>query len=98
MIVFRGDSMKITIDTKEDSPDDIKRVLKMLEAWIEGHVAAPFNMFGDLSSGSGNNSGTGSTQGPGTDIFSLFGDDSKKSENSGINDKKDDDTPEIIPY
>ncbi|MFO8015983.1 MAG: hypothetical protein R6U32_02675 [Candidatus Woesearchaeota archaeon] len=33
--------MKITIDTKEDSHEEIRKVLKMLEAWIEGHTNAP---------------------------------------------------------
>ena len=91
--------MKISIDTKEDSADDLKKVVKMLEALLEGHVAAPFNMFGDLSPSSG--SSNGSAQSPGADLFSIFDDkDAQNSQSSVIksDDKKDDDVPEIIPY
>lgn len=88
--------MKITIDTKEDSPDEIKRVVKMLEAWTEGHIAAPMNMFGDMGSGSGSIPG----QGSGTDLFSLF--DNKDSSSNGSStiktEEKEEDIPEIIPY
>lgn len=90
--------MKITIDTKEDSADDLKKVVKMLEALLEGHVAAPFNMFGDLNPSSGSSS-TGSTQSPGADLFSIFGDDSKAKEAEQPKAEiKDDDVPEMIPY
>lgn len=95
--------MKITIDTKEDSPEEIKKVLKMLETWLEGHVNAPMSIFGDIGPGSSESSSESS----GTDLFSLFDDDKKddkKEEISGdvieINsdDKKDDDVPPVTTY
>lgn len=87
--------MKITIDTKEDSHEDIKKIVKMLEALLDGHVSAPLNMFGDAPSPDSSGSG-------GTDLFSLFNDDKSSQSSSGTNEvKKDDnkeDMPEIIVY
>ncbi|PIN86647.1 hypothetical protein COV19_03995 [Candidatus Woesearchaeota archaeon CG10_big_fil_rev_8_21_14_0_10_44_13] len=94
--------MKITIDTKEDSLDEIKRVVKMLEAWTEGHTNAPFSMFGDMGSGSGSSpsSSSGSDSGSGGDIFSLFGDKSSENKESSptIAENKEEEMPEIVPY
>lgn len=88
--------MKITIDTKEDSADEIKRVVKMLEAWTEGHVAAPMNMFGDMGSSSSPAPGSAS----GADLFSIF--DNKDSSNNAPStiktEEKEEEIPEIIPY
>ena len=32
--------MKISIDTKEDSHDEIRKVVAMLQAWVDGHTNA----------------------------------------------------------
>lgn len=88
--------MKITIDTKEDSHEDIKKVVRMLEALLEGHIAAPMGMFGSPDSDGS------SASSPGTDLFSLF--DSSKAGDSGTvasvktDENKDDDIPELVPY
>lgn len=93
--------MKITIDTKEDSHEDIKRVVRMLEALLEGHVSAPMDMFGSGSSS------PSAQQGPGADLFSIF--DDKKDAGSSpssilINgtsrspDNDEDLSSMIIPY
>ena len=43
--------MKITIDTKEDSKEEIKKVIAMLQAMVDGQVrVAPVDIFGDSSS------------------------------------------------
>ena len=89
--------MKITIDTKEDSPDDIRRVLKMLEAWVGGQTNAPMDMF---SSGSGSGSGDAGTP---MGIFNIFNDDKKDSSPGSSTmmpeePKKDDEVPQIIAY
>jgi len=85
--------MKITIDTKEDSPDDIRRVLKMLEAWVGGQTNAPMDIFSSGSSGDSGASGG---------LFNLFNDDKKDSPGSSTmipeEPKKDDDVPQIIAY
>lgn len=92
--------MKITIDTKEDSHEDIKKVVRMLEALLEGHIAAPMGMFGSPDIAGSSGSDGSSTSSPGTDLFSLF--DSGKAGDSGTaiktDENKDDDIPELVPY
>ncbi|MCX8146876.1 MAG: hypothetical protein N3D84_00195 [Candidatus Woesearchaeota archaeon] len=71
--------MIITIDTRQDSADDIRRVVKMLQAWLEGHsdsaVAAPFNLFSDDKSQQ-------QSQGFPAGLFNIFGDDNSPNQTS----------------
>ena len=61
--------MQITINTKEDSVEDIKKIIAVLNSLVEGHsTVAPMQMFGSNESGS---------QG----IFNLFDNNEKKKEN-----------------
>ena len=89
--------MKISIDTKEDSAEDIKRVVRMLQAWVEGHINAPLDMFG---SGSPDSSQPAANPG----LFNIFNDDKKTDDlNEAIImdlDRRDDpeDIPPVITY
>ena len=85
--------MKITIDTKEDSHEDIKKVVKMLQALLEGHTNAPMDLFSDNSSGSDSDSSGG--------LFNLFDDDKKDDSGDSTSSdygSDDDETPRVITY
>jgi len=71
----------------------------MLEAWIDGHVASPMNMFGETSPSSETSEST-PTESSGTDLFSLFGDDNNdKPAGSTITNSDDkDDPPPVMTY
>ena len=89
--------MKISIDTKEDSAEDIKRVVRMLQAWVEGHTNAPLDMFG-----SGSPDGSQAVANPG--LFNIFNDDKKTDDPTEAKiidlDRRDDpeDIPPVITY
>lgn len=93
--------MKISLDTKEDSAEDIHKIVRMLQAWLEGHVNAPADIFGNSSSGPASSSA--SSEGG---LFNMFSDSSspdsaQNPESSLAGLKKDtdnDEIPEIIPY
>lgn len=96
--------MKISLDTKEDSAEDIHKIVRMLQAWLEGHVNAPADMFGNPSPGPASSSTS-----PEGGLFNMFGDSSsspssgsaQNPESSLADLKKDtdnDEIPEIIPY
>ena len=80
--------MKITIDTKEDSPEEIKKIIKMLYSLVEGKeiFSNQGNMFND------NNSDTPEQ---GNLLSNLFGSSEEKKEDEQKNKK---DTPQIIEY
>ena len=74
----------------------------MLEAWLEGHVTGPMNIFGDMSGSSGSTDSSSSSSG---DLFSLFDDNpgDKKDDGPGDvieldSDNKDDDVPPVTTY
>lgn len=99
--------MKISIDTKEDSADDIKKIVKMLQAWLEGHSGSYVNIFDSGSAVSGQSSSDSQPDiAPG--LFNIFGDSNSESSGSEVapgsvldfgSDKYDpDDSPKIITY
>lgn len=67
--------MKITIDTKDDSHEDIKKVIRLLQNMV-GQVdsGAHSNIFDDSSSSLP--SGTGESEG----LFNMFGSSDEASE------------------
>ncbi|MBW3003949.1 hypothetical protein KY328_01755 [Candidatus Woesearchaeota archaeon] len=67
--------MKISIDTKEDSLEDIKRLINMLQNFVEHrqHSNTGFNdMFGNSNQSKTHETNTGG-------LFSMFGDSSAPS-------------------
>ena len=94
--------MKITIDTKEDSPEELKKVIRMLSSIIGEEVMS--NQGDIFSSESPSESPQDNSQ-PGTpDIFNMFNSDSetKTTEESDKKGEKDDDLginmPELEEY
>jgi hypothetical protein len=86
--------MKITIDTKEDSPEDIRKVVAMLTTLI-GEREKHSNIFDDSSNESG-----------GSVLANIFDSSEKKTDDVSKIDKDEirkavkemDDSPKIIPY
>jgi hypothetical protein len=94
--------MKITIDTKEDSATDIRKVIALLSKMIEdsGHHS---NIFEDDSSpGLGTTSETSSSEASssesagGNAFANMFGDNPTLAEEKKEEEKKD--MPEVIEY
>mgnify|MGYP001592918197 CR=1 FL=1 len=88
--------MKITIDTKEDSHEEIKKVIRMLSSLV-GEQEVFSNQSDIFSDGS---SGDSSQQG--SDIFNILNNNSenKTEEEKAEEDKKEDDIdlPELEEY
>ena len=77
--------MKITIDTKEDSSEDIRKVIALLSKMVEGDSGEHSNIFGESSSES---SETSSSESSGANAFAnMFGN----------NNSMDDGTPVLEP-
>ena len=77
--------MQISIDTRHDSPEDIKKVIKMLQHLVGEHAYTNQpSMFDDSPQP------TESTAG----FASMFGDTSSKA----AEEPKKKDSPQIIPY
>ena len=101
--------MIITINTKEDSHDDIQKVIKMLQHLVGEHpVSNRPDLFGDSSEtettiGENNLMGmfdsgpTASTDTPTTDASTSTG-TATETTSEVSEEKKDDDIPEVIPY
>ncbi|MBS3098491.1 hypothetical protein J4209_06900 [Candidatus Woesearchaeota archaeon] len=94
--------MKITIDTKEDSHEDIRKVIRMLQHLVgESSYTNRGNIFGDSSS-SLTESSPGSSSGSGGNVFgNLFGgtpSTSETNEETKQTPDEDDEIPEIVPY
>ena len=98
--------MKITIDTKEDSHEEISKVIKMLQHLVgeSSMTNQPTNIFEDPDS-FGQEQVQEQTQAPETEpssggIFSMFGNASEPSgsEEPAEEPEEKDDPPEIIPY
>ena len=102
--------MKITIDTKEDSHEEIQRVIKMLSSLVgEEMMSNQGDIFSDSSSESKSSDmfSDESSKTEGSDIFNMFG--SSESSNSETKtedteekkEEKDDvdiDIPEVREY
>ena len=89
--------MKITIDTKEDSAADIRKVIALLSKMIEdsGHSS---NIFEDDSSPGLGISETSSSESVGGNAFAnMFGDNPTLAEEKKEEEEKED-TPDIIEY
>jgi len=90
--------MKITIDTKEDSHQEIRKIIRMLSSLVgENPVTNAPDMFGDDESPEVP-SGTPS---PPTGAFAnMFGGEAEepKSETSEPDDDSDDDVPPVMEY
>ena len=88
--------MKITIDTKEDSHDDLRKVIRMLQ-----HMVGESNDGAILS-----NSSSGPSEESTGAFFNMFGDspsspsiDEDSSDDDDQEEEKEDEPiPEIIPY
>ncbi len=83
--------MKIEIDTKEDSPEEIKKVIKMLQHLVGEHsYTNQPNIFEDSST----------TPTESTNAFaSMFGDsEEQKEDHMGGPEEEKEEIPEVIPY
>ena len=97
--------MKITIDTKEDSPEDIRKLIAFLSSLDRtpssfGSDTAGFvNMFGDSSSSSSSSSGSSSqsSQQNEPSIFTIFDNSSSNSSNENKEKEKPEEL-KIIAY
>ena len=69
--------MKITIDTKEDSPADIRKVIALLSKMIEDSPTHNSNIFEDPSPTLGSSSEESS---PTNAFASMFGDNSSSGQ------------------
>ena len=88
--------MKITIDTKEDSATDIRKVIALLSKLIEDSSEHHSNIFEDPSPGL---QSSGSEPDSGNAFANMFGDAPTIAEEKKepIEEEKDD-LPEIIEY
>ena len=100
--------MKISIDTKEDSPEEIRKLIRMLLALVGessgyGEKAPPstgeglFDMFGDPAASTSEQQQIGKSQGEGiTDINDfLEKSDESSQQKSGSSDDED---IRVVPY
>ncbi len=91
--------MKITIDTKEDSHEEIKKVISLLSHLIEsGSVESKADIFGDNDPGEPSSD----EQPSGNAFTNLFGSSDETSasqvQENDSEEKKEEDNPEIIEY
>ena len=99
--------MKISIDTKEDSPEEIRKLIRMLLALVgdssgyEEKVSPAtgeglFDMFGDPAASTSEQQQIGKSQGEGiTDINDFLEKPSEPSQKSGSDDDED---LRVVPY
>jgi hypothetical protein len=90
--------MKITIDTKEDSSADIRKVIALLSKMIEdpGHHS---NIFEDSSPGLGASETPGSESAAGNAFANMFGDNSVPIEENKEEQKEEKEgIPEVMEY
>ena len=97
--------MKISIDTKEDSPDEIRKLIRMLLALVGdssgyGEKAPPasgeglFNMFGDPAASTSEQQQLGGNNQGATDINDFIDKNSSDDDKSGDGD----DNIKVVPY
>ena len=88
--------MKITIDTKEDSATDIRKVIALLSKLIEDSSEHHSNIFEDSSPGLGSSN---PEPGSGNAFANMFGDNPPVAEEKEENNEEEkEDMPEIIEY
>lgn len=98
--------MKITIDTKEDSHDDIKKVIRMLQNMVSHEGSNNSLLFSDNTSSDASSDSSEASSGS---FFNMFGDNpsqdspletmsSPDETNEGEEEKVEDSIPELIPY
>jgi hypothetical protein len=88
--------MKITIDTKEDSAADIRKVIALLSKMIEDYRHSS-NIFEDDSGPGLGISETSSSESAGGNAFAnMFGDNPTLAEEKKEEDKED--MPEVMEY
>jgi hypothetical protein len=94
--------MKLTIDTKEDSHEDIKKVIKMLQHLVGEHsyTNSP-NIFEDTDSFGGGSSEESSSGSEPTNAFvNMFGSASEPKEEPMDEPEEEakEEVPEVVPY
>ena len=93
--------MKITIDTKEDSHEDIRKIIALLSRMIESEQ--PRNIFessGNVLPGMNQESSSEPTSSEQTNAFAnMFGDNTPtKSEETSEEDKEEPEDVEVMEY
>ena len=86
--------MKITIDTKEDSPTDIRKIIALLSKLIEDSSEHHSNIFEDSSPGLGaepSNSG-------GNAFANMFGDNAAPLAEEKKEEEEKEEMPEVREY
>ena len=86
--------MQITIDTKEDSHEDIRKVIRMLQHMVgeEAYSNAPKNLFED-------NSSFGQTSEQSGGIFgNIFNSGAQPETTEQKTPEKEEEIPEIVEY
>ena len=88
--------MKIEIDTKHDSPEELKKVIKMLQHLVgESPITNQPNIFEDPNSfGASSTEGTPSSGGVFGNMFDSPSSTTEETETK----KEEEETPELIPY
>jgi len=99
--------MKIEIDTKHDSHEEIKKVISMLQHLVGNSQSGysqetkPVNIFEDPNSfGTSSSEETPSETPPTANLFGMFGSTETPTQSSEEQEteEKPKDTPQIIPY
>ena len=90
--------MKITIDTKEDTPTDIRKVIALLSKMIDGSEHHS-NIFEDSSPGLGSSETSSSESAGGNAFVNMFGDNAVLTEEK-TEDKEEEkeEIPELMEY
>lgn len=89
--------MKITIDTKEDSHEDIRKVVALLSNISSGNVSrvGSSNIFDDPSPSVGSAPENAT---PTNAFANMFGGEETKTEEEQPSEEKEEELPEIKPY
>jgi uncharacterized protein (UPF0147 family) len=89
--------MKITIDTKEDSHEEIKKVIKMLRHLVgDEKVYSNKDVFEDSSPSVSTEDSSPSA--PTGNIFGNLFDDKKETTEPDTKEETEDEAPEVIEY
>ncbi len=97
--------MKIEIDTKHDSPEEIRKVIKMLQHLVGEDSYTSSNIFEDPNSfGASSSEEPASPAAPTNAFINMFSDSSKKQKKEPMNDSQEEpeenkeEIPKVIPY
>lgn len=98
--------MKIEIDTKHDSPEEIRKVIKMLQHLVGEHsYTNQPNIFEDPDSfGTGSDEESASDTGSTNAFVNMFGDSSREPKEEPMDEPEEEkkeakeEIPEVIPY